>query len=114
MSKTHKISHLKKRIAELEKQLERRQSTPTPLRVSKVRFIPIHATIMVDMRNFDMNEPQIMERVADRLVHDLADSEVFRQNVKIDHRSIDPRLPEDLAFRAAIMVAPYEGDVWSD
>lgn len=113
MSKTHKITHLKKRIAELEKQLERRQSMPTP-RVSKVKFIPIHATIMVNMRNVNMNEPQIMERVADRLVHDLADSEAFRQNVKIDHRSIDPRLPERLAFRAAIMVAPYEGDVWSD
>ena len=115
MSKTHKITQLKKRIAKLEKQKTRIESplqNPLHLNVYHCRVTPLvveHKVRYEEYLRFG-NQKEYQEHLAREIARAFVDSEDFKSYVKtsveIPH---DPFLP--VVIRAAVMVAPYEGDI---
>lgn len=119
MSKTHKITQLKKRIAELEKKLNRREyigSNPVRcLVVEKAHPITIKTErhLSTNVCNMMRVYPEKQEHVARMLLMALAESEDFAHTARVEVKS-DCDFDDTVRARAAIQVLPYYGDIWED
>ena len=120
MSKTHKITQLKKRIAELEKKLNRREDVVggNPVRcliVDKVRPITIKTErhLSTNVCNMMRVYPEKQEHVARMLLMELAESEDFARTARVEFKSYCD-FDDTVRARAAIQVLPYYGDIWED
>ena len=119
MSKTHKITQLKKRIAELEKKPNRREDIGSnPVRclvVEKEQPIVIKTERHLSLNSHEhyLNNASYQESIGRMLVLDLADvpefAHIARTAVKVDDND-----PDLVRIRAAIQVLPYFGDMWED
>lgn len=119
MSKTHKITQLKKRIAELEAKLNRREDIGSnPFRclvVEKVQPITIKSDRLIskDMFEFSQNNAPSRENLLRSIVNNLADNEDFLRTARVEFKVPDVN-PDTVRARAAIQVLPYYGDMWED
>lgn len=119
MSKTHKITQLKKRIAELEKKLNRREDIGSnPVRclvVEKGQPITIKADRLISsgMYKFSRTNAASRESLMFALIKNLADNEDFLRTARVEFMADDVD-PETVRARAAIQVMPYYGDIWED
>lgn len=119
MSKTHKITQLKKRIAELEKKLNRYEGKGSiPIRCLVVE--KVHPTVIKSERHLSMNSFETMrgnaeyqKSIARMLVMALAENEDFLRTARVEFTHDDVDL-ETVRARAAIQVLPYYGDMWED
>lgn len=113
MSKTHKITQLKKRIAELEGRLNNQPllkvyKTDAPFTTVKVeRHIP--------QFEFDYfwHDPKFRQHVITSLLQDMSEDPVFRANATVQFRSPDDYF-NYVRVRMAVNVTPFRGDIWED
>ena len=119
MSKTHKITQLKKRIAELEAKLNRRYDIGSnPVRclvVEKGHPITIKSERHLSMNSFETmrGNAEYQKSIARMLVMALAESEDFARAARVEFKS-DCNFDDTVRVRAAIQVLPYYGDIWED
>lgn len=119
MSKTHKITQLKKRISELEAKLNRREDIgSTPVRCMVVeRAHPIEIKterlISKDLFEFSRNNAASQASLLRSLLYTLADNEDFIRTVRVEFKTPEVN-PDTVRCRAAIQVLPYYGDIWED
>lgn len=115
MSKTHKITQLKKRIAKLEKQKNRIENplqNPFHLNVYHCRVTPLVVEHKVCYEEYVryMKHKAYQEHLEREIARAFVDSEDFKSCVKTSvEMPHDPFLP--VVIKAAVMVAPYEGDI---
>lgn len=116
MSKTHKITKLKKRIAELEKKLNRREdpiSNPLHLNVYRSNnVVPVVVEHKIRLEEYErFHETKEYQEYLSRVIPGIiSDSEVFLNNIK--SKVVvpdDPILP--VTIKAAIMVAPCQDNI---
>lgn len=119
MSKTHKITQLKKRIAELEAKLNRREDIGSnPVRcliVEKGHPILIKSDRLISsgMYKFSRTNAASRESLMFALIKNLADNEDFLRTTRVEFKASDVN-PDIVRARAAIQVLPYYGDMWED
>lgn len=118
MSKTHKITKLKKRIAELEKKLNRREdpiSNPLHLNVYRSNnVVPVvveHKIRLEEYERLRFSEAKEYQEFLSRVIPCLiSDSEVFLNNIKC--KVVVPDDPiSPVTIKAAIMVAPCQDNI---
>lgn len=115
MSKTHKITQLKKRIAKLEKQKNRIESpltNPLHLNVYHYRVTPLVVEHKVSYEEYVRfcKQKAYQDHLSRAIAQAFVDSEDFKSCVQTSvEMPYDPFLP--VVIRAAVMVAPYEGDI---
>lgn len=115
MSKTHKITQLKKRIAKLEEQkhrIENPLTNPLHLSVYHCRVTPLVVEHKVRYEEYVryVNQKAYQDHLAREIARAFVDSEDFKRYVKTSvEMPYEPFLP--VVIKAAVMVAPYEGDI---
>lgn len=119
MSKTHKITKLKKRIAQLEKQLNRREILANSFKTERVTAHTVKVERLLLHSDFIRyrDQPEYKQHVIEVLMRDIIKDPTFCRCVRIEgldnHSVMDPYLPE-IKVRAAIMVLPFTGNIWED
>lgn len=116
MSKTHKITQLKKRIAELERRKNRIENPlVNPLRIDTYpcRVTPLvveHQVRFEEYQHFS-SQREYQEHLSREIAKSFVDSDTFKIYIKTEVMTPqEPYFP--VVIRAAVMVAPFEGDLW--
>lgn len=113
MSKTHKITQLKKRIAELEGRL----NNPPLLKVYKTDapVTTVKAERHITQFEFDhfWHDPKFRQSVITSLLLDMAEDPALMANAMVRLRMPDDYL-SPVFVRMAFNVMPFHGDIWED
>ena len=118
MSKTHKITQLKKRIAELERKLHCFQHPIiNPLHIN-AHQTPVDTLVVEYHVSFEEyhrfhKQKEYQEHLSQSIARAFVDSELFQDRITSTViMPTDAYMP--VTIRAAIMVAPYQGNLLED